>query len=148
MPKKFRGQVLAVDQARIGGGTNYTQIDSAGDISQAATASAALTNTTVTDLKVGGGTSLSAILAGTISPCFNAIAVGASGTGSATITGLTTSHKIFVSPCCLEDISPCLVHISTCPAANKVLIGLQNSASGAQTSSTTCPWAYLAISTA
>lgn len=169
--KKYRGKVIVAGQLNAGGGTNYTRVSDIGDISQGGSASADLgrtsmggaTNYTLVDasgqisqggtasaamgdVTVGGGTSLSAILVGSISPCFNAIAVGASGTGSATITGLTTGHKIFVSPCCLEDISPCLVHISTCPAANKVLIGLQNSASGAQTSSATCPWAYLAIS--
>ena len=139
--KKFRGKLIVSGQLSAGSSTNKTTISNIGDISQGGTASAALG-----DVTVGGGTSLSAIKVGTISPCFNAIDAGASGAGSAAITGLTTGHKVFVSPCCLEQWSPCLVHISTCPAAGVVKIGLYNSASANLSTSSTCPWAYLAIS--
>ncbi len=121
--------------------TNYMVVSNAGNITQYGAASAAMGDLTTASLTVGGGTDISGILHGTISPCFNSIAAEAVETGSATITGLTPSYRIFVSP---SMSTGCAYMTSVCPLSGKVTINMLNRGTGAIASST-CPWAYLAI---
>ncbi len=144
MPKNLEGLVLVEDEIRIGDqSTNYTQITNLGNISQQGSASAALGDVTTASLKIGSaGTDIQDFKFGSISPCFNAISACSVGTGSATITGLTKTHYVFVTSS--APTSPCLILASVCPLAGKIAIELYNEGNTAATSMT-CPWAYFAI---
>lgn len=140
---KLRRKGMSVTRFDGGGATNYTRISNLGDISQAGAASAALGDLTTASLNVGTGTDIAQILFGSFSPCFNAINTGQAGTGSATITGLTAAHKIFLSACTMPG-GTCLLFAAACAKAGSAVIQVVNAGADNSTSST-CPWAYLAI---
>jgi len=140
---KLRRKGMSVTRFDGGGATNYTRVDNLGNISQAGAASAALGDLTTASLNVGTGTDIAQILFGTFSPCFNTINAGQSDTGSGTITGMSVDHKIFLSPCTMPG-GTCLLFAAACAKANSVQINIVNAGTDNSTSST-CPWAYLAI---
>ena len=93
--KKTRGAELFLSGAYFGGETNYTQVDDVGDIEQGGSGSASLG-----DLKVGGGTSLSAILSGSVAFVTTCLTSGCQETAaSKTVTGMTAAYKVFISGC-------------------------------------------------
>ncbi|MHC4592624.1 MAG: hypothetical protein ACYS8L_08025 [Planctomycetota bacterium] len=94
------------------------------------------------ELRVGtAGCAINNIVAGSFSPCFNAISSSNTGTGSGTATGITVNHKLFVTPC---SPGACWVILNACPGAGIIKINVFNTGC-ANSTCTTCPWAYLGI---
>ncbi|MHC4464607.1 MAG: hypothetical protein ACYS30_24725, partial [Planctomycetota bacterium] len=60
----------------------------------------------INKLKVGSGTYFDSILAGSLTIAYGSLAASAASTASATVTGLTQEHKIYISP---SSMSGCLV---------------------------------------
>ena len=137
MPFKIRRDSLFMRQVRIGSSGSYTQIYDDGEISQVGSASAKLLTTFF-----GGGTSLSAILAGSVSLTATSTTAGSYEDSTATVTGLNTGHKIFLTG--KTNIEELMVTSACASAANTLTATLLNTGS-ATTADSSMTLHYLAI---
>lgn len=120
---KIREKALFMQRVRVGSSGSYTQMTDEGVLSQVGSASAALLTTTV-----GGGTSVSNILAGSATLATSSITAGSyENSDDITVTGLTTGHKVFIS----GNTSVCEVMVvgACATAANTLTVTMLNAGS-------------------
>ena len=91
---------------------------------------------------LGGGTSISAILAGSVSLTAASTTAGSYDDSTATITGLNTGHKVFLSG--KTNIEELVVTSACASAANTLTVTLLNTGS-ATTADSSMTLHYLAI---
>lgn len=125
---KIRRRSLFMSRMRVGSSGSYVQITNEGVLSQVGSASAALLTTSI-----GGGTSLSAILAGSATLATSSITAGSYENADITVTGLTTGHKVLIS----GNTSVCeVMAVGACAtAANTLTVTYLNAGSATATGS-------------
>lgn len=135
---KIRRKSLFMSRMRVGSSGSYTQIGSDGEISQVGSASFAALTTSI-----GGGTSLSAILAGSATLATSSITAGSyENSDGITITGLTTGHKVFIS----GNTSVCeVVAVGACATAANTLTVTYLNAGSATAGASSLTIQYLAV---
>jgi len=134
---KIRRKSLFMKRMRVGSSGSYTQLNEDGEITQVGSASAGFLTTSI-----GGGTSLSAILAGSASFTATSTTAGSYESACATITGLTTGHKVFLT----GDLSSGeLIVTSACASAATELEVTYLNTGSAATADATLTLQYLAI---
>lgn len=146
-------EVLTVDGGIVAGSTltvagAFTQsgdMTFSGSVSFADSVAAASDFNTSGCVQIGAtGTNIFHILAGSVAASTPAINASATGTASATVTGLTTAHKLFVS---CSAVSGCLTMYNVyCAGASAALVvNFFNGASENVAEDTGVKIAYFAI---
>ena len=133
---KVRRDFLAMQSASVketllvdGGITGASTLDVTKGVTLASTLAVTKGIIASSSLALGsGGTEIKSILAGSVAGCPGNIASSATGAASYALTGLTTSHRLMVTPASVADG---LAFVSACiPAAGSFLATYANVTNG------------------